>query len=257
MTKEQAKEALRRYRTAQDVSEDPELAVALELTKSDALLSAFLKQQEAFFQTVRLGLRTPSPPANLKERILEAGFRSKGTPGNQAEIITFPWKTLVPLAAAALFAVLLGVTAIWLGSSREPDRFADFRERTARIALRDYNRMDKKSTNSIEIRSYLAEHSSFGNFSIPKGLENATIFGCAVLPWRDIPTGMVCFKRGGGTNNLVWLFMIESPSVLGAPPAGKPEFRLIGQFSTASWSVGGKAYVLGLVGTEADVKQYL
>lgn len=257
MTKEEIKQALRRYRTASHASEDPELSTALELAKSDEELAAFVKRQEVFFQTVRSGLRASPPPADLKERILEAGIRDKKKPGKQGKIIAFPWKTLAPLAAAALFAVLLGVSAAWLGRLREPDRFADFRERTARIALRDYNRMDKKSTNAVDIRSYLAEHSPFGSFSMPKGLENTTLFGCAALTWRDRPTGMVCFKRGSGNDDLVWLFMVESPSVTGAPPSGKLEFQSIGQFSTASWSVGGKAYVLGLIGTEEDVKKYL
>jgi len=254
MNKEEAKKALRRYRPPQVGDDDPELSEALELAKSDEELAAVLILQNAFHARVQSGLRAPHPPANLKGRILESGKQALAQAIEREKVIEFPWKMLAPLAAAALFAVLLSVASFWLGNSPEKFQFADFRTRTARIALRDYNRMDLKSTNSVAIRSYLAEHSPFGDYSVPKGLYTSTPFGCATLRWKNIPAGMVCFKRG--TNDLVWLFMIESPSIVGSPSSGKPEFQAVGRFATASWSSGGKSYVLGLIGKEKDVGSY-
>ncbi len=254
MTNEEAKEVLRRYRNPQSGGQDPELSAALELAKSDEELAAFLIRQKVFRERVQSGLRAHNPPANLREQILEAGKQARNQIEERKTVTVFPWRILAPLAAAALFAVVLSVASFWFGKSPEKNQFTDFRARTARIALRDYNRMDLKSTNSVAIRSFLADHSPFGNYSLPKGLNNSTTFGCATLRWRDIPMGMVCFKRG--ENDLIWLFMIESPFVLGAPSVGKPEFQSIGRFATASWSIGGKTYVLGLIGKEEDVKQY-
>ena len=247
MNKDKAREVLLRYRPGVDDGDDPEMVAALELANTDQELGRWLAEQATFHAAVSASLRQVEPPTGLKERILA------GQPDRN--IITVWWRNPAVLAVAAVIVLVIGLTSIWLPSRAENNSFVAFRARMARVALRDYNRMDLVSSDPKEIRKYLAGHNPDGDFVLPAGLKAVTPLGCAALRWHDRPVSMVCFKRGA--NDLVWLFIINRASVFDTPRATSPELQALGKFMTASWTIGEKTYVLGVIGDEKVLKAYL
>ncbi len=247
MNEDKAREVLLRYRPGVDDGDDPEMVAALELAKADLELGGRLREQIVFHSAVGASLRHVEPPAGLKERILA------GQPDRH--IITVWWRNPAVLAVAAVLVLVIGLTSIWFPSRAENNSFAAFRARMARVALRDYNRMDLLSSDPKEIRRYLAGHSPDGDFVLPAGLQSVTPLGCAALRWHDRPVSMVCFKRGA--NDQIWLFIINRASVFDTPRATSPELQALGKFMTASWTMGEKTYVLGVIGDEKVLKGYL
>jgi hypothetical protein len=247
MNKDKAREILLLYRPGMGDEEDPEIAAALELAKADLELGAWFREQIAFHAAVGASLRQVEPPVGLKDRIL-AGQSGRN-------IIRVWWRNPAALAAAAVLVLLIGLTAFWFSPRGENNNFAAFRTRMARVALRDYNRMDLVSSDPKEIRKYLAGHSPNGDFVLPAGLKEVTPLGCAALRWHDRPVSMICFKRGA--NDLIWLFIVNRASVLDSPGATSPEVQALGKFMTASWTIGEKTYVLGVIGDEKELRRYL
>ncbi len=251
MTKSEARRILLLYRPGSDDASDPEIAEALAMAQKDAELAAWMRKQHDFHASVRAPLRSVVPPPDLRARIL-SGPR-------EAPVLPFPILRFIPLAAAAVVVLFLGL-ANWelvsgLFHPASDNSFGAFHARMARVAQRDYNQMDLVSSNLVEVSQFLTKTSPLKEQAIPSGLQRVPLFGCANLRWHGLPVTMICFKRNA--NDLLWLFIADRSQIPGSPDSATARLQTLGKFATASWTRDDRIYVIGLIGNESQLRPYL
>src|ERR1035441_4741307 len=169
MNDEEAKQILALYRPGTDDRIDPYFKEAVERTKPspqqprwqdtpDSELGRWFQEHCASHLSIRSKfLKIPTPPG-LKDQILG----ECKTPS--ARII--PLRPMVFLAAAAVLALCLSLTALfWRSHSREDD-FNTYRSRMARTALQPYG-MDLQSHNLQSINAFLAGRKAPADYILP------------------------------------------------------------------------------------------
>lgn len=251
MDRNEAKTILLIYRHGTADADDPQIAEALALAERDPELKAWLVVHCARQFVLREKFRQIAAPAGLKEQIVsEQAAREK---------IIF-WRPRMALAAAAVI-LLLGMLAFFLfPKHEEDDTLAVYQNRMAGVALRGYG-MDLMTNDQAQIRAYLARNHAPSDFILPGALKRAALAGCGVEGWQNTKVSMICFRTAksvatGGQSDL-WLFVVDRASVKGAPDDVSPQFSKVNRLITATWTQGGKLYVLGIEGDEQAIKQYL
>jgi len=243
MTTPEAKQILLLHRPWLGEPLDAEMAEALALATRDPDLKQWWENHLACQLAVRAKLNTIPVPAHLRSSILAE---------RKVIHVAFWQRAPVWLAAAAALVLLIGVSTLLL-QSRSPDRFADFRSRMVRSALRQYS-MDIVTNDMRQVRQFLAGHGAPADYALPAGLARLSLTGGASLKWRGAPVSMVCFDRGD--NEMLYLFVMDQTVVKDAPAAA-PQVTKVNKFVTVSWSDGRRAYVLAGP-EEADfAKKYL
>jgi hypothetical protein len=243
MNRAEAKRILLPYRPGTDDARDPEIAEALALAGRDLELQGWLAQHVAFHESMRTKLRGMPVPARLMDAILAE--RKTVRP-------VFWQRPPVWLAAAAVLVLLLGFATLWL-QPQPPDRFADFRSRMVRSALRQYS-MDIVSDDMQQVRQFMADRAAPADYRLPAGLARLSLTGGGALKWRNQPVAMVCFDRGD--NQMLFLFVLERAAVKDAPPS-EPQATQVNKLMTVSWSDGDRTYVLAGPAEENFVKKYV
>lgn len=247
MTRDEAKDILRRYRPGTADAEDPQIAAALALAQGDPDLAGWLEQQGARHSVIGRQFRQIAVPAGLKEQILSE---------HAAQQKTFLRRPRLVLAAAATI-MLLGMLALLIFSSRKrEDTLAVYQQQMVSVALRGYA-MDLTTNAPAPIRAYLAQNHAPADFVLPAALQQAALTGCAVEGWQNSKVAMICFRTTAAGPSDLWLFVVARGAVPDAPANALPHFSRINRLTTATWTQGDKIYLLG---TEADVrtlKQYL
>jgi hypothetical protein len=149
---------------------------------------------------------------------------------------------------AAAIVLLLGLAQMWFKPS-PTDSFAVFRERTVRDLQRVYPAMAIVTNDMARVRRFLAERKAPADYVLPKGLTRLPVIGAGVMSWQGRGVSMVCLKSTDA--DTLFLFVLDQASVKDPPP-GTPEFVPVFEMMTASWTEGGKVYVLaGSGGMEA------
>lgn len=230
MTPEKAKEILLFYRPGTDDADDPEIADAISLANEDKHLADWFREHCAFQAAVRESLRGLGVPAHLKTQVV---LESRIVP------LTIVRRPAFWLAAAAAVAVLCTLSLVMF-RPQPPNGFANFEARMVSTALRDY-RMDIKTNDMTQIRSFLASQGAPRDYQITRGLERLGLTGAGALRWRSHPVSMVCFNRGD--DEMLFLFVIDK-SALKDPPGLEPKLAKDRGKLCVSWSKGDKAYVL-------------
>ncbi len=225
------------------IDEDPEYREALSLVEKDLELGIWYLGHCATQTALRKKFRSIPVPEGLRERILAGQkivhppfWRRQGT-----------W-----LAAAACFLVL-AMTVALLKPPRKADRFADFRARVVRGAIREY-RMDLESADAAKVREHMRRNGAPSDYTLTAGLEKLALRGGGLLRWRGNPVSMVCFERAN--REMVFLFVMDV-AVLDDAPAEPAWWSPVKDFSTVSWQKNGRVYVLGTTGEQGEVKKLL
>jgi hypothetical protein len=226
------------YRPGGEDEHDPKVAEALALADSDPALQHWLDEHLIAQQAIRETVRQIPVPAGLRENIL----------ANSKIVHPTVWlrrKTWLSIAAA--LALLLGFAGLWL-TSGSSGAFYTFRDRMVRKVLREYT-MDIVTSDMGEIRRFLLDHGAPGDYSLPPGLNRYAVLGAGVHSWQGQRISMVCLD--GGAQGTLFLFVVDSGAVQ-RPPGASPEFAAVSKLTTASWTGGGRSYVLAGTGG-ADV----
>ena len=251
MNATEAKTILLLYRPGTADAEDPQIAEALALAKSDPELSRWLEAHVAQQQMLRAKFKQIVPPAGLKEQIISehaAARRAKAA-----------WRRLWVCAAALL--LLLGTVAVlWQPPSPPENTLAIFQRQMARIALGGYE-MDLLTNAAAPVRAYLAQHHAPANLNLPPPLQQAALTGCAVRQWQGAAVSLVCFRTGrplpAGKSSDLWLFVVDGAAITNAPTPAARQVARVNRLMTVTWMEGGKLYFLGVEGQEADIRRYL
>ncbi|HVY69588.1 MAG TPA: hypothetical protein VHH73_06640 [Verrucomicrobiae bacterium] len=243
MDSQQARHILRLYRPDGPDQDDPEMLAALELAARDPELKAWLDQEMARQAVLRAKFREIVPPAGLKASIL------KQRPIAQ-KVISFP--ALAALAAS--LALMAGLAVFWF-SGGQSNHFSLYRDRMVSNALRNY-RMNLVTRDLGQIRDYLRKNSAHGDYALTPQLAKLPGEGCAVLHWHGREVSMICLDAGAGKPDDLYLFVIDRGDVRSAPRDSAPNFAKVNKLMTASWSVGGKVYLLAGKGDEAALRRF-
>jgi hypothetical protein len=249
---DEAKTILLLYRPGTADADDPQIAGALALAQREPELARWLKEHCARQEALRAGIRQITAPAGLKEQIISEQAA-------QEKIIL--WRRNTIFAVAAVIVALVALAPLWFPHRPQDDTFAIYRSRMAGVALRGPYRMDLETNNLEAIRTFLAQKEAPADYVLPAPLEKAAVAGCAIEGWRGTKVSMVCFRTGRplppGESSDLWLFVVDRTAVKDAPAAGARQFVQVNQLVTATWTDGGKLYVLGMKGDEKTLRQYL
>ncbi|HEY3913233.1 MAG TPA: hypothetical protein VGN61_02005 [Verrucomicrobiae bacterium] len=252
MNNHEAKQILMLFRPGTADEKDPFFDEARRLATTDPELARWLDAHCESYRILREKFRSIQPPAGLKEQILSE---------RKIHRLSFPSYRRPALALAASMVLLLGIGfGIW--HTHPANRYSAYRKRMTETALRSYY-MEFPSTNQTEIRNFLKSKEAPADYSLPSGLKTVTAVGCVVSQWQGKPVSMICFKSGRPLNpgdiSDVWFFVIDNKFVANAPAQEKnaPLFARVNKATTATWSSGGKVYLLAAVGDEEFLRKYL
>ncbi|HMP82326.1 MAG TPA: hypothetical protein PKA41_06415, partial [Verrucomicrobiota bacterium] len=167
---------------------------------------------------------------------------------------------MVAVAVIVALAIILGTRLAQRTHYAEDDSFAAYRSKMVRTVLRTYA-MDLETDDIDKVRSFLAQNQSVSDWVLPTTLQNTTATGCGILRWQGRPVSMICFHSGGpldmGVKTDVFLFVIENSSLVNPPQSATVEISRVNDLITASWSEGGKTYVLAGDGDEVFIRRFL
>ena len=252
MNQQQAREILKLYRPGTADARDPDFAEALAFARQDAELARGLENHCANYESIRTRLKQIAVPAGLKEQILTE--RKTHT-----HVISIPrsswWQPA--FAVAAVIILLLGIASFWFHGA---DNHPAYRNRMVSTALRIYG-MDLETNDLGQVRAFLAQKNAPSDYALPNGLQKLQCTGCVVLRWQDKPVSMICFRTGrplaSGEKSDLFLFVKDSASLSKVFPEGSRNLEQVNQVVTATWTEGGKTYLLATRGDEEFIRKFL
>lgn len=231
MNTNEAKFILRARRPDGRDDADPLFAEALQLSRLNPALSAWLAREQAFDQAVSSRLRELAPPPGLRDSIL-AGARM------QAPAVW--WTQARTFAIAASLTVLLGLAAFWNFSLRSPggERFAlgamaDWEEPSHHPVIMGGSGALGRLLASSRLR--LAE-------GLPLDFSTLTAEGCRSIRIAGREVVEVCFIREGAGE--YHLYIARRSDFGGDQLDDQPIFRERGTLASVSWADRDHAYVL-------------
>jgi hypothetical protein len=241
MDNEQAKLILQAYRPGGEDADDPFFSEALEQARVDPELAKWFAEQRAFDEAMRKALQTRIPPVGLRDSILLA-----------KKISTLPhrqprrpvWRRPGVVALAASIAILLVVAALTRPVARhfvgQPMTVAAFTRQV--LDLKDRVSLGKMSRNPAELRAWLAERGAPSDFELPRGLRDAQGLGCQSYTIGGAKVSFICFTLG--QDQIAHLSVVDKHALKDAAPNASPVIRTEGGIAVATWTSGGKSYVL-------------
>lgn len=254
MNLDEAKQILLLYRPGTRDEEDPQIAEALTLAKSDAELSRWLTAHVANQQKLRKQFQQIAPPAGLMEQIVSEAAANRRMALNRSKL------TRIFLASAVCLLILIpGI--LWMHHLRPADNtLAIFQDEMAGFALRGYA-MDLQTNNAGQIQGYLQQKQAPADYRLPEPLTQASLVGCAVENWQAGKVSMICFRTGQplppGSQNDLWLFVVDEKSIADAPTGSGPQIGKVNRLTTATWTKDGKLYLLATTTSEEVLRSFL
>jgi uncharacterized membrane protein YbaN (DUF454 family) len=252
VNRDEAKTILLLYRPGTADADDPQIAEALALAKSDPELSRWLEEHVARQNVLREKFRQIAVPDGLKEQIVsEQSSRTK---------IIFLRRNFA-LAMAAIVVALVALSPfLFQQRGKDDNTLAIFQSRMAGVALRGYA-MDLETNDAAPIRAYLAQNNAPSDFILPAPLQQIGLAGCAVENWQAAKVSMICFHTGkslpAGESSDLWLFVVDRVAVKNVSAGATPQFAKVNQLVTAVWTQGDKLYLLGTRGDEELLRKFL
>lgn len=242
MNATEAKTILLAWRPGHGDVRDPEVAAALELARRDSALKEWIERHGDFQRAVAKRFQEIPVPAGLRARLLA-----------RPKILTPApwWRSPAWLSAAAAVVLLLGLAAWWVRPPAE-NSLAVFRGRMVGNVLRQYT-MDIVTNDMTQVRAYLAGRQAPADYVLPEKLNRLPVIGAGILSWRGERVSMVCLEAAG--KETLFLFVVNGASLDGTIPTGT-EFAQVSKLMTASWTQGGRTYVLAGSGDRGSLQQH-
>ena len=236
MNNEEAKLILSAYRSGGQDAGNPAFREALEQAKRDPELGRWFAAEQAKDSRIGAKLRMSiETPENLKAQILAQAKIVRPEFGRDRR----PWH----FAIAAGLVLLLTLATIWFRSS--DIGFTQYRAEMAEFAGLHLDRLDLMARDVTEIRRWLAQKDSHEDLVLPSGLTGKPSLGCRLLEWKGHKVSLICFEL---ENRQVGHLLVINDGAFRDAPGASPEFQQVGEVATASWSRGGKTYVVASKG---------
>ena len=249
MNSEQAKLILRAFRPDVDRKDAPEFAEAFEQLGRDPQLAQWFECEMATDAVIRKKLcEAVVFPTGLEERIAASGKVVRLAP-------QLWWRrpALLALAASVVFLLTFGLLNLDRDRSRA-EVFAAFRESvvSAGQVMPHVSFMD---SDLGRVREYLRSEKAPEDLAIPAGLTEATLQGCRILEWNGRKVSLICLHLQDGGH--VDLFVVRDVKWDRNGPGVEPLLAQVGPINTASWSKGGRTYILAAKATNEELRRLL
>lgn len=240
MDNEQAKLILSAYRASGEDASDPFFAEGLNQVRCDPELERWFTEQRRVDQSMQSALQSVVPPASLREELLlnrhvvrlnqrpalMERFRSGST----------PW-----LAMAATIVLLLGIGFLLYSQQSGPLTTDQLVQKVFDLKENDGITLGKMGGGTDELRTWLAERGSPSNFTLPAGLEALGGMGCQTFTINGQKVSLICFMLD--KDRIVHFFVMDNTEI-NHPPGSQPTFIQRKDLTAATWSAGGRTYVL-------------
>lgn len=237
------------YRPGTADAEDPSFTDALAVCERNPELKNWFAEHCALYSALRTKFKEISVPDGLRQQII-----------SERKAHTVPMWQKAVLLVGALAVVGLVLWRMPWPQPHEPHTFAFYRAYMVGEANRRYT-MDLLTNNLDQIRLYLTQSGAVTNYMLPANLQkNALVAGCVKSEWQGEHVSMICFqtKPMAPTSSDLWLIVTASSSATGTPKSATPIFdKTMPGVTTASWTVDGKTYVLGVKGDEQLLAKFL
>ncbi len=235
MDNEQARLILGAYRHTGEDASDPFFAEALEQARLDPELAAWFAEERRFAEAMTRALRAQKPPDHLRQSLL-LGNKVVSL-HRQRPLWTRP---VLWFALAAALAMFLGLGILFQQSGPSVTGPQLARE-IIELAESGKITLGKMSSNPDELKSWLATRGSPHDFTIPAGLRGYPGVGCQTYVVNGTKVSLLCFMLG--KDQVVHLFVVDEKALEDAP-GEEPSFVREHDKVAATWSVGGKTYLL-------------
>jgi hypothetical protein len=238
MNNTEAKFILRSYRPDGDDAADPAFREALVQADRDPALRDWFQHERARDQAVRNRLNEVEPPAELLGEILamqevaSAASRSFWQRGGR-------W-----MALAAALLLVVGGAALTAGRSGPALAYDAFPHVATAFLQRPFE-LDAKLANVEEATQWLQAQQTAWDIPVSDSLSSGAErgVGCRALTWRGQEVYLICFFLDDGS--VAHFFMMDAGALPDAPaPAAAPQWVRRGDYTTATWTDGKRAFVL-------------
>jgi len=252
---DEIKQILLLYRPGTKDAEDPDVAQALALAKSDPELSRWLVEHSARQSALREKFRQLPVLAGLKEQIISEEAA-------KAKAASWRDKIVGASAVAAIVASLLVAAFFFLPHKQNAPSptLADLQTQMAYVAVSSYA-MNLQTNDFAQIHAYLAGSQAPSDYVLPAGLQKAALAGCAVESWQNSKVSMICFRTGKplppNQHSDLWLFVIDRANVKDASGIQSPQYGTMDGLATATWTQNDKLYFLAVQGDNNTLKKFL
>jgi hypothetical protein len=252
---EEIKQILLLYRPGTADVDDPEVAHALALAKSDPELSRWLVEHSARQSALREKFRQLPVLAGLKEQIISEEVAKTKAASRRDKIISLA-------AAMAIIISLLAVAFFFLPHKQNHSvpTLASLQAQMTYIAVSSYA-MNLETNDPAKIQAYLAGNQAPSDYVLPAGLQKAALAGCAVESWQNSKVSMICFRTGKplppSQKSDLWLFVVDRANVKDASDIQSPQYAAMDGLTTATWTQNDKLYFLAAQGDEDTIKKFL
>ncbi|MDA1274557.1 MAG: hypothetical protein O2960_10980 [Verrucomicrobia bacterium] len=245
MNNEEAKFILQAYRPSGQDAQDPQFAEALAQVQKDPELAVWFAQELALDKAIGAKIKQIPIPSDLRASIVA---------GKKVVQLQSRWNRRRFLALAAAVTLILSLSAWWFDSNRS-NTFAGYRRSMTRMLTSDAINLQLTSENMANIKLWLAANEGHPDFILPDGMKGLPTFGCRILDWHGKKVTFICLQSDG--LGMAHLFVINQSDIKDSPKTRSPEFMTTGKWCTASWSQGGKSYLLAGAGDHLALERLL
>lgn len=227
----------------QDASEE-----AREMALRDAELGAWVEKRRVFDEAVAEAFQGMAVvPEGLRENILRAAYAKAPTSKMRRRVA---WITSTLAAAAACLAA--GWALLWPGNSAMAAWEADS---LAAVAKMEYgvSKLDEKAGTFEAVRKLLKARDCPCPNAVPKALAELRTHGCKRISVDGRAASIICFELEPGRE--AHLVVFDNKDLCDCPEQGVPCFKSTKNWSYASWSHGGHAFVLATTANDEVLKR--
>mgnify|MGYP005858717269 CR=1 FL=1 len=239
MDNEQAKLILSAYRPGGEDASDPFFAEALDQVRQDPELSQWFTEQRRFDQSIQAALQADAPPSGLRESLLLNRKIVRMT--EPATRNRFWAKPTSWMALAASIILLIGIGLMLRAGTATPMSGEQFVQKVLDLNTGGQISLGKMSSDPEELRQWLAHRRSPSEFELPGSLKKIGAMGCQTFTINGHKVSLLCFMLD--KDRIVHFFVIDSNNLEGAP-GSQPRFQQVDNIAIATWSEGGRTYVL-------------
>ena len=209
------------------------------------------ERNAAFDQAAAEALARVTPPADLRERLLQ--LKHTSAPAAATQAARAPHHRWWLAAAAVLLICVTGwFTLIRPGTS--PVITGEWQSASLAVLSRletGHADLDHVARQISDLKGWLATAGAPAPSRVPRGLESLASFGCKTLDWNDRKVSILCFSLNASQE--VHLVMVRNTGLATSPPQGQPEFAEKDGWTTASWSEGQDSFMLALRGSREQL----
>ena len=242
MDNREARSFLSVHRPGEDPG-DARIAEAKKQAAAEPELAQWWTEEQELDRAIGAKLAAVPVPSDLRARLTSRPIPVLGASRD--------WRRAA-LAAAAVAVALAVLFGSWRGTFKPAASLADYRdEMVSFISLKPT--LGLETSDLTRINDFLAKSGAPSQLELPPPLRRLDPVGCRTLRFRGQDVALVCFRRESG--NIAHLFVVNRAALRGL--RAQPQFAAQGEWTTATWVKGDRAYLLTVQGDKSAAEKYI